>query len=104
MAHIDEPVVHRDTTIIEDGHTTGTGYGAGMMLGALAIVAAVIIGLALLFTQPWDDNNGGNTTPGTSDSGGAPDAPDAPVVPDAPDAPGVPDAPSAPDGGDAPAP
>ena len=100
MAHVhEEPVVERETTIVDGGHGPGTGFGAGMMIAALAILAAVIIGLALLFTQPWDDDgaNSSPTVPDTSDS--------APSVPDAPDAPSVPDAPVAPDGegGEAPA-
>jgi hypothetical protein len=97
----DEPAVHRDTTVIEDGHDAGTGFGAGMMVAALAILAAVIIGLALLFTQPWDDDSAGTNpnVPDTSDNApSVPDAPDAPDVP-APDAPSAPDS----DSGDPPA-
>lgn len=100
MAHVhEEPVVQRETTVVESDHGPGAGFGAGMMIAALAIVAAVIIGLALLFTQLWDDDgvNSTPTVPDTSDS--------APSVPDAPDTPSAPDAPSAPDGdgGEAPA-
>jgi hypothetical protein len=102
MAHIhDEPVLRRDTTIIEDGRDTGSGFGAGVILGALAILAAVIIGVALLVTQPWDDNGGSGTTP----SQNAPGVPGVPNQPNAPDVPNAPDAPSAPDsGGNQPAP
>jgi hypothetical protein len=73
MAHIhEEPVVeHRSTTVIED---RGGGFGAGLIVGIVAIVAAVIIGLALLITQPWDDN--GSSTPGVPDtSDSAPNLP-----------------------------
>lgn len=93
--HHDDPV-HRDTTVIDD-RGIGAGFGAGMMIAALAIVAAVIIGLALLFTQPWDDDGTVDSTPGVEDV--VPDVPDGDDVP-VPDGGG--DAP-APDGGEAPA-
>jgi hypothetical protein len=54
-----------------DPHTTVVdrdGYGAGMFMGLAIVLLLVIVGLALLFTQPWDDDNGGtNTSPGIED-------------------------------------
>jgi hypothetical protein len=77
--HHETPVV-RETHVV-DGGGAGSGFGAGMMLGLLAIVAAVIIGVALLWTQPWNDDadSSAPSVPGVEDT-----VPDVPV----PDVPG----------------
>jgi hypothetical protein len=55
-----------------DPHTTVVerdGYGAGMFMGLAIVLLLLIVGLALLFTQPWDDDDGGtNTSPGIEDA------------------------------------
>ena len=56
--------------------------GAGLMLAAAALIAVLIIGLAVFWAQPWDDDGGVNTAPVdpaiTDDSGGGGDAPAPP--------------------------
>jgi hypothetical protein len=82
MAHAHEPHPH-DTTVVED-----RGYGVFVALAA--IIAIIVIGLAVLWSAPWDDDDSNDIVPNpdiTDDSGDVP-APDVP----APDVP-------APDGG-----
>jgi hypothetical protein len=53
-----------------DPHTTVVerdGYNAGMFMGLALVLLLAVIGLALLFTQPWDDDDGGTTAPGIED-------------------------------------
>jgi hypothetical protein len=58
MAH-----AHGDHTVIDrDG-----GYGAGLMVGIAIVLVLAVVALALLFTQPWDDDGGTNPTPGVED-------------------------------------
>jgi hypothetical protein len=54
----------------------------GLFLAAAALVALVIIGLAILWTQPWDDGDGASVPvdpPIIDDSGGG--TGDAPAQP-----------------------
>lgn len=85
MAHMhDEPVIHHDREVIDR-----TGSGAGFLVGIAAIVAVVVIGLAVLWAAPWDENNT-NTVPNVPDvtdnnGGAAPSIPDVDVPnPDVP--------------------
>lgn len=53
-----------------DPHTTVVerdGYNAGLLMGLAIVLLLAIVGLALLFTQPWDDDDGGSTAPGIED-------------------------------------
>jgi hypothetical protein len=77
MTHMHEPAPHsHDRTVVE------REYPAAGLLVAIAVLAAlVIIGLAVLWSAPWDDGDA-NTVPVdppvTDDSGG----PNAPSQPD----------------------
>lgn len=60
MAHTDSH--HVDVVDRRDGP------GAGLMLAIAALVVIAVVALAVLFTQPWDDDNGGvDTSPGITD-------------------------------------
>lgn len=53
-----------------DPHTTVVerdGYNAGLLMGLAVVLLLAIVGLALLFTQPWDDDGGTNTSPAIED-------------------------------------
>ena len=68
MTHADHG--HHDTTVVE---RDGSGVGAGVMLGIATILLLAIIGLALLFTQPWDDDGDAglvDPVPGINEGGG----------------------------------
>lgn len=74
MAHTHEP---HGTTVVTDGHS-----GYGLFIAIAAILAVVVIGLAVLWAAPWDDDGGNDIVPSpdiTDDSGGvdvpAPDVP-----------------------------
>jgi hypothetical protein len=52
-----------------DPHTVverDSAYNAGMFMGVALVLLLAVIGLALLFTQPWDDN--GSSGPGIEDN------------------------------------
>ena len=69
MAHTHSDV-HEVDVIDRDG---GTGLAAGVLLAVAAILVMGVIGLAVLFTRPWDDNSPNNnptTAPGITDNGG----------------------------------
>ena len=60
---------HGHTTVVEDR----TGAGAGMLVALAAIIVIALIAFAVLWTQPWDDNDGAgvtDTVPGIEDNGG----------------------------------
>ncbi len=59
MAHTDSH--HVD---VVDGRN---GPGAGLMLAIAALVVIAVVALAVLFTQPWDDDGGVDTSPGITD-------------------------------------
>jgi hypothetical protein len=63
----------RDTTVIDRDGDSGART-TGMLLGIAAILLIAIIGLVVLFAEPWEDDGGGgvtDTAPGiTDDSGG----------------------------------
>lgn len=59
------------------GHDTvereGTGFAAGMLLAVAVLVLLAVVGLALLFTQPWDDDGDAGIeqpVPGINEGGG----------------------------------
>lgn len=73
MAHTHETPGH-DTTVVED-------RGYGMFVALAAIIAVIVIGLAVLWAAPWDDDGGNDIVPNpdiTDDSGGDVPAPDVP--------------------------
>ncbi len=84
-SHAPDPVVHHDRQVID----RGGGTGAGMLIAVAALIAIVVIGLAVLWAAPWDDDGGNtpNIPDVTDNSGGGVDVP----VPDggAVDVPGV---------------
>lgn len=60
---------HSHGTVIEDR----TGAGAGMLVALAAIIVIALIAFAVLWTQPWDDNDGGgiaDPVPGIEDNSG----------------------------------
>ncbi|MEX0749338.1 MAG: hypothetical protein WD359_00885 [Dehalococcoidia bacterium] len=81
MAHSHDSHAHRDVEVVE-----GSGFGAGMMIGAATILVVAVLAIVLLVAQPWDDDanvtpnvpdvtddsggGGGGTDGGTSDGGG----------------------------------
>ena len=81
MAHIHEdPVVHDVVREREVVAGDPAGISAGVLLAIAALLAIIVIGLAVLWTSPWD-NGGGSTgpvDPGTSDNSGGSNAPSQP--------------------------
>lgn len=73
MAHSHDPVVQHDREVIDN-----RGTGAGMLIAIAALIAIVVIGLAVLWSAPWDDD--GDATPNvpdvTDNSGGGVPVPD----------------------------
>ena len=71
MAHTHETAPVHEHEVVEHGYP-----GMGLMIAAGALLVGLIIALAVLWAQPWDDD-GGSTVPVdppiTDDSGGGGD-------------------------------
>ncbi len=68
MAHTHTDV--HEVDVIDRG---SGGIGAGLMLAIATLLVIAVIGLAVLWTRPWDGNgstNNNNTNPGISDNSG----------------------------------
>lgn len=72
MAHAHDDV--HTTTHEVDVVDRGSGFGAGFMLAAVTLIVLAVVGIAVLWARPWDDNNTRNNTPNvpgiTDNSGG----------------------------------
>ena len=56
MAHSHDP--HGDVAVVD------RGYGAGLLAALAVLLVLAVVGIALLWSQPWDDDGGADTTPG----------------------------------------
>jgi hypothetical protein len=54
--------------VVEHHDGPGGGYGSGALVALAAVVVLAVIAFAVLWTQPWDDDGGADTTPGISDN------------------------------------
>ncbi len=72
MAHMHDDVhsTTREVDVIDRGN--GSGFGAGFMLAIATLLVLAVIGVAVLWARPWDDNSNNNTpnVPGISDNSG----------------------------------
>lgn len=69
MAHAhDDLHTHREIEVVD----RGTGVGAGLMVAIAALLVVAIIGLAVVWSRPWDNGSSPNTNPnpGISDNSG----------------------------------
>ena len=67
MAH-----THHDTHDVIIDREGGPGVTAGLIAAIAVIVLVAVIGLAVLFSRPWDNGSSNNTpnVPGISDNSG----------------------------------
>jgi uncharacterized membrane protein YgcG len=67
MAH-----THHDTHDVIIDREGGPGVTAGLIAAIAVIVLIAVIGLAVLFSRPWDSGNSNSTpsVPGISDNSG----------------------------------
>ena len=71
MAHMHNDV---QTTREVDVIDRGSGFGAGFMLAIATLLVLAVVGIAVLWARPWDDNSGvrnnNPNVPGISDNSG----------------------------------
>jgi hypothetical protein len=67
MAHSHSYHDHDDVVI-----DRGAGFPAGALVALALVILVAVIGLAVLFSAPWEDDSGGGTqpaVPGINDGG-----------------------------------
>ena len=72
MAHMHDDV--HTTTREVDVVDRGGGFGAGFMLAVVTLLVLAVVGIAVLWARPWDDNKTNSNNPNvpgiTNNSGG----------------------------------